>query len=201
MAIRKPPRWVIITLSIWAVVEIGHQLYLRALYVENGDYDWERYVVERSIDDLRTIAHYVQDHQKGNWYYGRNPNVGSLSVVPDSVRIAVEGLRRDLLSGRTLFSSRRNFSIASEVSDSNSYEVAIYAGATFKQSYNGYDFSMIITSKGNPSDSYGKYTAVGDPGFYVEKMWNRAYRSFPILLYYNCNSYDLLVTKLWRWMI
>lgn len=201
MAIKRIPRWLVITLCIWVVIEVTHQLYLRAAYVSNGDYDWERYAVERNMDKLLQIKEYFSRSDSSHFDFQRNPDEGSLSSLPDSIQLAIEGLSRDLLSGCDLLGSRQNFSIVSNVSSKGMYSIDVDAGGVFKQSYNGYNFSLTITNKGNPSDTYGQYAAVGDSTFYVERMWNRQYRSTPIILHYNCNSYDLLVKKLWRWMM
>lgn len=200
MAIRKLPRWLVVTLIVWVVVEAVHQLYLRAVYVKDGDYDWERYAVERNIDDLRLIRNSLPLHTKVNFFYERNPDQESLAGLPDSLARSIEHLRKDLTSGIDLLGERQNFSIICNRSG-DLYEICIEAGAVFRQGRNGYNFSLVVTNKGNPSGQYAHYEAVGDTGFYIKRDINREYRWLPTILCYNCNSYDLLLTRLWRWMM
>jgi len=200
MAIKRIPRWLVITLCIWIMIEVTHQVYLRAAYVSNGDYDWERYAVERNMDKLLQIKRYFTQSDSSHFYFQRNPDEGSLSNLPDSIRLTIEELREDLLSGCDLLGSRQNFSIAANVSSKGIYSVDIDAGAVFKQSYNGYEFSFVMTNEDHITAGYDDYEVLGGER-YIKKYVNRQYRSTPIILRYNCNSYDLLVTRLWRWMM
>jgi hypothetical protein len=199
MAIKKLfPKWTLVVLLVWLLAEASYQIYLRSVYVKNGAYEWEEYAVKRNEKELSLIENYFFCDTIKQFGYGKNPNEGTLAGLPDSVTSAINKLNNDLTWGVNLLKTRKHFSISCYRLAENKFVIEIYAGATFKSSNNGYNFSLTITNSGNPSDDYLKYERYRNEDFYTDKETNMEYRSNPFILRYNCNSYDLLILKLFR---
>ena len=191
-------KWVALVLLVWFLAEVSYQIYLRSVYVKNGVYEWEENAVKRNEKGLSLIENYFLRDTVRQFGYGKNPNEGSLAGLPDSVTSAINKLNNDLTWGINLLKTRKHFSISCYKSNESTSVIEIYAGATFKASNNGYNFSLIITNSGNPSNDYLKYEKYQNEDFYIEKGTDKEYRSTPLILRYNCNSYDLLILKLFR---
>jgi len=191
-------RWILFTLMVWFLLEVGYQIYLRAKYFKNGDYKWEEYAIERNSKRLHLIEDFFASQQINDFDYERNPNYGSLAVLPENIKKTINELNKDLVWGFDPLTIRQNFSIDFHRISKEKYIINIDAGPVFKDSWNGYDFSLIITNGNNPSNLYLKYQQECDKDFFVDVQTNRGYRNLPYILHYNCNSYDILILKLFR---
>jgi len=191
-------KWVSLVLLVWFLAEVSYQIYLRSVYVKNGVYEWEEYATRRNKKELSLIENYFLQDTIKQFVYSKNPNEGALVSLPDSVKSAINKLNNNLTWGINLTKTKKSFSIDYNKTNGNEFVIHIYAGANFKASYNGYNFSLTITNSGNPSNSYLKYERYQNENFYMEKETNKEYRSKPLILRYNCNSYDLLILKLFR---
>jgi hypothetical protein len=191
-------KWVSIILLVWFLVETSYQIYLRTVYVKNGVYEWEEYAVKRNERELSLIKNYFLQDTIQQFLYSKNPNEGTLARLPDSVTSAINKLNNDLAWGINPTKTKKYFSIDYNKINDNKYVIHIDAGANFKASHNGYDFSLTITDGGNLSNDYLKYERYQSKDFYMDKESNKEYRSKPFILRYNCNSYDLLIFKPFR---
>ncbi len=191
-------RWLKFSLIFWLIAEVSYQIFLRSQYMKNGVYEWEEYAINRNKKDLLLIENYFLQDTIKQFIYSKNPNEGALVNLPDSVKSAINNLNNDLTWGINLTKGKKSFSIDYNKRYDNEIVIHIYAGANFKSSYNGYNFSLTITNSGNPSDNYLKYERYQNENFYIDKEINKEYRSKPFILRYNCNSYDLLILKLFR---
>ncbi len=191
-------RWLKFSLIFWLIAEVSYQIFLRSQYMKNGVYEWEEYAINRNKKDLLLIENYFLQDTIKQFIYSKNPNEGALVNLPDSVKNAIIKLKNDLTWGINLTKLNKSFSIDYNRINDSELVIHIYAGAIFKASYNGYNFSLTITNNGNPSDNYLKYERYQNENFYIDKEINKEYRSKPFILRYNCNSYDLLILKLFR---
>ncbi len=201
MAINRKPffKWILLILALWIVAEVTYQFYLHAKYVKKGDYNWEQYVVERNRNSFIIIRNYFSKYTSGKYYnVSYHPEEGNIKVLPDSVQKSILSLKADLLEGIDLFNTHHHFEIYYEKLDSHIYKVDITAGATFKPSYNGYDFGAGITND-TASISECEHTILPDVYVCREYLKTKEYhRPASLILRYNCNSYDLLILKLFR---
>lgn len=191
-------RWLKFSLIFWLIAEVSYQIFLRSQYMKNGVYEWEEYAIKRNKKELSLIENYFLQDTIKQFIYSENPNEGAIVNLPDSVKNAIIKLKNDLTWGINLTKLNKSFSIDYNRINDSELVIHIYAGAIFKASYNGYNFSLTITNSGNPSNSYLKYERYQNENFYMEKETNKEYRSKPLILRYNCNSYDLLILKLFR---
>ncbi|MBI4945935.1 MAG: hypothetical protein HY840_05995 [Bacteroidetes bacterium] len=191
-------KWVLWVFIGWGCSETIYQFYIRSEWMKNGEYQWEYYVVKRNNQRLLTIQKYFKNYSSKYFNISYRPNEGSLDSLPDDVKNCILDFKEDLLSGIDFFKNRQHFSLHYEKIDSTSYEIVIDAGTTFKASYNGYDFEATMT---NSASSTKGCALVISPDIYVcrEYLKQREYiRPTPFILRYNCNSYDLLILKLFR---
>jgi hypothetical protein len=185
----------IVTIISWLSLEIAYQYYLHKVYVENKIYNYDRYVYERNSKIFSMLDEYFSKRST-DFAYSYHPQEGNLNTIPDSVKCAILNLKKELIGGCfDIFNLRQNFSIASSKTDSI-YRVYIEAGATFNENNNGYNFSMLITNDANPSNDYVQYEKLIMDHLFVEKQ--EKHLSNDILLFYNSNSPDLLILKLFR---
>ena len=191
-------KWVLFTLLAWCLAEASYQIYLRLVYVKDGVFEWEEYTVKRNEKELLLIENYFSGDTIKQFVYSKYPNEGTLMNLPDNVKYAINKLNNDLTCGINITDTKKNFSIDYKKINDAKFVIHIEAGANFKVSYNGYNFSLIITNNGNPSNEYFKYQKYKNKNFYMDKATNKEYRSTPLILRYNCNSYDLLILKLIR---
>lgn len=128
--------------------------------------------------------------------YSENPDEGRIDELPNNIQTAIVDLKNDLIGGISLTSTRKCFEFNYQKIDGMRYIIYIHAGATFKASYNGYNFDAIITdADASYRDGY-ENTELAN--VFVNKLYNKKYRGSPFMLHYNCNSYDLLILKLFR---
>jgi len=142
------------------------------------------------------LANYFKQCKDKYFLYSQNPNEGSLEEFPKEVQAIIIDFKNDLISGIDLMSNHKHFEINFKKIGNGQYIIYVHSGATFKASYNGYNFDAIITNA--DSSYYQGYETTDVTNVFVNKQYNKEYRSTPFILRYNCNSYDLLILKFFR---
>ena len=181
---------------IWLAIETIYQIRIRSEWVKKGYYNWEDYAINRNKQSITKLGSYFKLCNNHYFLFSQNPNDGNLATLPNEIEHIVLDLKNDLIGGIDIMNTHRNFEINFQRIDTNNYILYIHSGATFKASYNGYNFSLIIT---NANTSYHSgYDKTSIENVFINKQYNKKYRSTPFILRYNCNSYDLLILKLFR---
>jgi hypothetical protein len=173
--------------------ETIHQVYLRSKWVNGNYYKWEDYAFKRNKQRMIYLENYFKQNQDKSFIFSENPDEGSLEGLSKEAQAAIIDLRNDLIKGSDLIGNRKYFEFNFQKISDTQYIIYIHAGATFKANFNGYNFDAIIT---NADSSYHQgYEATDVANIFVNKEYNRNYRSSPFILRYNCNSFDLLILK------
>ncbi len=181
--------------SLWVLSEVAYQFYLRSRWIENGDYKWEQYVAERNKEDLIVIRDYFKGNKKKEYYQvSYSPDLGSVDSLPEAVKNSVLNLKHDLLKGVDIFKNRQFFQLDYENSGNDTFRIGIIAGETFRQNNNGYRIGIQITNDSTLTSSDRLAIA---PDIYVYRHLKGSDKREPsFILRYNCNSYDLLIMRL-----
>jgi hypothetical protein len=188
-----------IILLAWVATEFAYQGYSRIIHFKDGEYKWEEYAVKRNLKELATIQEFVIRDSSERFIFELNPNEGSKVGLPDSVFAALSKLNCDLTSGINFLKTSKNFSFSYHKAENGLFEIRIYAGANFKQNYNGYNFDVVITNDLSVIPKDLSFVRYENSNIYFSKENNSEYRTTPIILRYNCNSYDLIISNLLRW--
>lgn len=193
---KKLFKWFCNLFIIWLAIEAIYQICIRSEWVKNGYYNWEDYAINRNKQRIAKLGGYFKHCNKHYFLFSQHPNDGNLATLPNEIVAIVLDLKNDLIGGIDIMNTHKNFEINFQRIDTNNYILYIHSGATFRASYNGYNFSLIITNA-NASYHIG-YEKTSFENVFINKQYNKEYRSTPLILRYNCNSYDLLILKLFR---
>lgn len=189
-------KWLLWVFLGWFCSEVIYQFYIHSKWVENVYYKWEDYALIRNRERMKDLDRNLMQFSGKYFIYSENPDLGNIDELPKDIQDNIIDLKNDLIWGISLIRTRKHFEFNYQQIDSNTFIIYIHAGANFKSSYNGYNFDVIIT---NANASYRDgYESTNLANVYVNKLNNKEYRSTPFLLHYNCNSYDLLILKLFR---
>jgi hypothetical protein len=193
---KKLFKWFFYLFIIWLATEVIYQIRIRSEWVKNGYYNWEGYAFNRNKQNITELENYFKRYNKNYFLFSQNPNDGSLATLPNEIEAIIVDLKNDLIGGMDIMNTHKYFEINFQKIDTNNYILYVHSGATFKASYNGYNFDLIIT---NANASYHNgYQKTSFENVFINKQYNKEYRSTPFILRYNCNSYDLLILKLFR---
>lgn len=187
---KKGYKWLLILLFCWISIEIWYQFYLRSKWVKNSYYNWEDYAFSRNKLRIVQIDNFFSNFKRSYFNYSVNPNDGNLSQLPENIVHIINDLEADLSS------EQNNFELNFQRMDSNNYVIYLSSGATFRTSFNGYNFEVVITNAGE--EYHDGYSPTDTKNIFIEKDLNKEYRENPFILRYSMNNYDLLILKLFR---
>ena len=180
----------ILILPIWIISEIAYQYHLRNEYYKNGKFMWEEYAFFRNEEHINKIINYFIMSKDSIFNYDSYIETETLAKIPPTILNEIHKLKFDLLSGVDVLRCRQNVLINKSIS------ISISFGARWHNCENGYDFIVVYPLVKNSGIYNTKIYKEIRPNIFIFKNERREIW----LPKYNCNSYDLLICKLERFI-